>query len=44
MAQAEPGSRVGWGRQLTDGARLQRGSVSVLVRVQGADAPSDVEG
>lgn len=42
-AQAEPGRGFGWGRELPDGARLQRRSVSVLVRVQGPDAPPDVE-
>lgn len=29
---------------MPDGARLQRGSVPVLVRIQGPDAPPDVEG
>lgn len=43
-AQAEPGRGLGWGRQMADGARLERRSVAVLVRVQGADAPPDVAG
>lgn len=43
-AQAEPGRGLGWGRQVPDGARLQRWSVSVLVRVQRPDAASDGEG
>lgn len=42
--QAESGRGFGWGRQLPDGARLQRRSVAVLVRVQGADASSNVDG
>lgn len=43
-AQAEPGRGLGWGRQLADGARFERRSVAVLVRVQGTDAPPDVAG
>lgn len=43
-AQAEPGQGLGRGHQMPDGARLQRGSVPVLVRIQGPDAASDVEG
>lgn len=43
-AQAEPGRGLGWGRQLADGARLERRSMAVLVRVQGAYAPPEVAG
>lgn len=43
-AQAEPGRGLGWGRQLADGARLERRSMAVLVCVQGTDAPPDVAG
>lgn len=44
LAQADPGGGSGWGGQLPDGARLQRGPVAVLLRVQGPDAPSHVQG
>lgn len=44
LAQADPRGRSGWGGQLPDGARLHRGPVAVLLRVQGPDAPSDVQG
>lgn len=43
-AQAEPGGGLGRGRQMPHGARLQRRSVALLVRVQGPDAPPDVQG
>lgn len=42
--QAETGRGLGWGRQLPHGARLQRRPVSVLLRVQGADAAPDGQG
>lgn len=42
--QAESGRWFGWGFQLPHGARFQRWSMSVLVRIQGPDAPSDGEG